>query len=113
MKPPAELSSPITPFDEEFATDPAAVFARLRSAAPVHHVALPDGSRALLVTREADVRAWLADARLSVDKKHAHTGYRGFCLPPALDANLLNMDGPTTCGSVAWSPRGSPGLDPL
>jgi cytochrome P450 len=47
------------------------------------------------VTRYEDVRAALADPRLSLDKAHATEGnYRGLSLPPALDANLLNMDPP-------------------
>lgn len=75
--------------------DPYATYARLRDTAPVHRVAGPDGSPAWLVTRYDDVRAALADPRLSLDKSHALPGgYRGFSLPPALDANLLNMDPP-------------------
>ncbi|MCB5181258.1 cytochrome P450 family protein [Streptomyces antimicrobicus] len=81
------------PFGDAYRADPHAVFAALRAEAPVHRVQLPDGSHAWLVTREADVRAGLADPRLSVDKRHADAGYRGFSLPPALDANLLNLDG--------------------
>ncbi|MEU4995431.1 cytochrome P450 [Streptomyces sp. NPDC021622] len=75
--------------------DPYAVYARLRETAPVHRVAGPDGSPAWLVTRYDDVRAALADPRLSLDNSHALPGsYRGFALPPALEANLLNMDPP-------------------
>lgn len=75
--------------------DPYTTYARLRDTAPVHRVAGPDGSPAWLVTRYDDVRAALADPRLSLDKSHALPGgYRGFALPPALDANLLNMDPP-------------------
>ncbi|WP_406388397.1 cytochrome P450 [Streptomyces sp. NBC_00211] len=80
------------PFDESFARDPYAVHARLRAAGPVHRVALPDGSPVWLVTRASDVRAGLADARYSVNKRHSTTGFSGFSLPPALDANLLNID---------------------
>jgi cytochrome P450 len=54
---------------------------------------LPDGSQVWLVTRYAEVRAALADPRLSLDKRNA-VGWAGFSLPPALDANLLNMDPP-------------------
>ncbi|MEU2831099.1 cytochrome P450 [Streptomyces lavendulae] len=79
------------PFGEPFARDPHAVYATLRAAGPVHRVALPDGSPVWLVVREADVRAGLSDQRLSVDKKHSATGFSGFSLPPALDANLLNV----------------------
>lgn len=79
------------PFGEPFARDPHAVYAALRAAGPVHRVALPDGSAAWLVVREADVRAGLSDQRLSVDKRHSATGFSGFSLPPALDGNLLNV----------------------
>ncbi|GGO50266.1 cytochrome P450 family protein [Streptomyces lasiicapitis] len=76
-------------------TDPYGTYAHLRESAPVRRIAGPDGTPAWLVTRYADVRAALADQRLSVDKRHALPGsYRGFSLPPALDANMLNMDPP-------------------
>ncbi|MDT0269481.1 cytochrome P450 [Streptomyces sp. DSM 44915] len=81
------------PFTERFTADPHAALAALREAAPVHRVALPDGSPVWLVTRDADVRPLLADPRLSVSKRHARTPWRGFALPPELDANLLNLDG--------------------
>ncbi|MEU9050955.1 cytochrome P450 [Streptomyces sp. NPDC048384] len=74
---------------------PYDVYRRLRDTAPVHRIAGPDGSPAWLVTRYGDVREALADPRLSLDKRHAAPGsYRGLALPPALDANLLNMDPP-------------------
>ncbi|WP_309238675.1 cytochrome P450 family protein [Actinoplanes aureus] len=47
-----------------------------------------------LVTRYGDVRSALTDSRLSLAKSVSRVGYRGFALPPALDANLLNMDPP-------------------
>lgn len=80
------------PFDQEFFQDPYPTYAGLRDAGPVHQIALPDGSPVWLVTRERDVRAGLTDTRLSVNKAHSTNGYRGFSLPPALDANLLNID---------------------
>jgi cytochrome P450 len=74
---------------------PYDVYRRLRESAPVHRITGPDGTPAWLVTRYDDVRAALADPRLSLDKRHATPGtYKGFSLPPALDANLLNMDPP-------------------
>ncbi|MFK0159749.1 cytochrome P450 [Streptomyces sp. NPDC090499] len=79
----------------ELLADPYAGYARLREAGPVHRVAGTDGLPAWLVTRYEDVRPALADPRLSLDKAHAEPGgYRGLALPPALDANLLNMDPP-------------------
>ncbi|MET9646240.1 cytochrome P450 family protein [Streptomyces syringium] len=82
------------PFDAASFTDPYPMHARLRESGPVHRVTTPDGSPIWLVTREADVRTALNDRRLTVDKAHSGTGYKGFTLPPALDTNLLNMDGP-------------------
>ncbi|MEV4447099.1 cytochrome P450 family protein [Streptomyces mirabilis] len=74
---------------------PYAVYDRLRDTAPVHRVAGTDGNPAWLVTRYEDVREALANPLLSVDKKHALPGsYQGLSLPPALDANLLNMEAP-------------------
>src|SRR6266516_4033132 len=55
---------------------PYDAYRRLRDTAPVHRIAGPDGTPAWLVTRYDDVRAALADP------------------PPALDANLLNLDPP-------------------
>lgn len=81
-------------FDARFLDDPDAVYTVLRSEKPVHRAITPDGSPVWLVTRYDDVRAALADSRLSLDKRNAGTGYRGFDLPPELDANLLNMDAP-------------------
>ncbi|MGP3988846.1 cytochrome P450 family protein [Streptomyces sp. 3N207] len=80
------------PFDESFRAMPHAVYNKLRDEAAVHRVALPDGAEVWLVTRDKDVRAGLADPRLSVNKAHSTGGYQGFSLPPALDANLLNLD---------------------
>lgn len=83
------------PFDTEFIADPYPRYAWLRERAPVSRVRMPDGSMVWLVTTYADVRAALADPQLSLDKAEAgEGGYRGFALPPALDANLLNMDPP-------------------
>ncbi|MGW2492843.1 cytochrome P450 family protein [Streptomyces sp. NPDC001606] len=74
---------------------PYDAYRRLRDTAPVHRITGPDGTPAWLVTRYEDVRTALADPRLSLDKRHAAPGtYKGFALPPALDANLLNMDPP-------------------
>ncbi|GGM30405.1 cytochrome P450 [Dactylosporangium sucinum] len=76
----------------------------------MHRIALPDGSPAWLVTRYEDVRAGLADPRLSLDKRHSGGGWSGFSLPPRLDANLLNMDDPDHARirrvvAPAFSPR--------
>lgn len=86
---------PATVDPAELLADPYTGYARLREAGPVHRVAGTDGLPAWLVTRYEDVRQALADPRLSLDKANAGPGgYRGLALPPALDANLLNMDPP-------------------
>ncbi|MCM6774047.1 cytochrome P450 [Nocardia sp. CDC159] len=88
------MNSPLAPYDAAYLTDPHRVHRDLRDGGVVHRVVLPGGAAAWLVTREADVRRLLTDARLSVDKRTATDGYKGFALPPALDANLLNIDPP-------------------
>jgi cytochrome P450 len=77
-----------------FSSDPYPAYRQLRDTAPACRVELPDGSPVWLVTRYPDVRALLADPRMSVDKRSGNGSWRGFSLPPALDANLLNMDPP-------------------
>ncbi|MGW4893346.1 cytochrome P450 family protein [Kitasatospora sp. NPDC004240] len=100
----------------ELIADPYAGYTALRTAGPVHRVVGPDGLPVWLVTRYADVRQALADPRLALDKRHATPGnYRGFALPPALDANLLNMDPPDHTRirrlvSQAFTPRRIAGL---
>ncbi len=89
MTPPTTL---LRPFDAEFFRDPYPVYARLRELGAVLEVALPDGARAWLVTREEEVRVAFTDRRLSVNKARSRNGYQGFSLPPALDANLANVD---------------------
>jgi len=74
--------------------DPFPVYAFLRQAGPAHRISLPTGATVWVLTRYEDVRAALADQRLSLDKTHARGGWSGFRLPPALDRNLLNMDPP-------------------
>jgi cytochrome P450 len=82
-------------FGDQFVQNPFSVYDQLREAGPVHQVTTPDGAPVWLVTRYADVRAALGDQRLSLSKTNAHGGgYKGLSLPPALDANLLNLDPP-------------------
>ncbi|MGK8553264.1 cytochrome P450 [Nocardia gipuzkoensis] len=60
----------------------------------VSQAELPGGQQVWVVAGYHEVAALLADERLSLDKRHsAGGGYAGFALPPALDRNLLNMDG--------------------
>ncbi|MBP2324670.1 cytochrome P450 [Kibdelosporangium banguiense] len=67
---------------------------REKGEAALLKITLPDGSEAWLVTEYEDVRAGLADPRLSLSKDNATSRYTGFKLPPALDRNLLNLDPP-------------------
>jgi cytochrome P450 len=59
----------------------------------VHCARLAGGERIWVVSRYDDVRNLLADPRLALNKKASRAGYQGFGLPPALEANLLNLDG--------------------
>lgn len=54
-------------FTDDYWRDPYDVLSRLREAAPVREVDLPEGGRTWLVTRYADVRAAFTDARLAKD----------------------------------------------
>ena len=74
--------------------DPFPEYDRLRAAGPVYRASTPTGEEVWVVTRYADARPVLADPRFAFDKANSTSGYRGFALPPALDANLLNMDDP-------------------
>ncbi|MFE2848332.1 cytochrome P450 [Streptomyces scopuliridis] len=88
-------------FTWEFATDPYPAYAWLREHSPVHRTALPSGVEAWLVTRYADARQALADARLSKNPTHhagpAHakgkTGIPGE-RKAELMTHLLNIDPP-------------------
>ena len=108
---------PVVEFDAAFLAEPYAAFADLRERGPVHRARTPDGAPIWLVTRWDEVRALAADPRLSVDKRHSTGGYRGFSLPPELDANLLNLDGPDhrrlrRLVSTAFTPRRVQSLRP-
>lgn len=59
----------------------------------VRRTETPDGHPVWVIAGYDEVSALLADPQLSLDKRHACDGYTGFALPPALDRNLLNMDG--------------------
>ncbi|GAB4590215.1 cytochrome P450 family protein [Nocardia sp. IFM 10818] len=61
--------------------------------AGVHQAELPDGSPVWVVTGYEAVTRLLADPGMSASKAVSSTGFRGQNLPPALDANLLNIDG--------------------
>ncbi|MFD7903555.1 cytochrome P450 [Kitasatospora sp. NPDC059747] len=91
----AGLPSDGTLFDGTLLTDPHAGYAHLRTACPVVRTTTPDGAPVWLVTRYEDVRAGLADPRLSLSKATStSSGTHGASMPSALDAHLLNMDPP-------------------
>ncbi|MFC0531362.1 cytochrome P450 family protein [Phytohabitans kaempferiae] len=103
--------------DAAFMADPFPSYATWRRRAPIHRAVTPNGSAAWLVTRYLDVRRCLVDPRLSLDKTNSRSGYRGLPLPPALDANLLNMDPPQHSRvrrlvSTAFTPRRLRRLEP-
>ncbi|KND35163.1 cytochrome P450 family protein [Streptomyces acidiscabies] len=90
-----------TLFTWEFASNPYPAYAWLREHAPVHRTTLPSGVDAWLVTRYADAKQALADARLSKNPAHhdgpAHakgkTGIPGE-RKAELMTHLLNIDPP-------------------
>src|SRR5215212_1961458 len=78
--------------------DPFPLFARVRSAGPVHQVTLADGHPAWLVVGYEEARAALSDPRLSKDM-HAALARSGEVvaegLPgPALARHMLAVDPP-------------------
>ncbi|MEU6175715.1 cytochrome P450 [Streptantibioticus parmotrematis] len=114
-----------TLFTWEFASDPYPAYAWLREHAPVRRTTLPSGVDAWLVTRYADARQALADARLSKNPVHhseqaAHAkgkvgipGERG----AELMTHLLNIDPPDHTRlrrlvSKAFTPRGTAAFEP-
>lgn len=75
--------------------DPYPLISKLRDECPVHRASGPEGQAVFYLTRHADAVAALSDPRLTVDKTHAAQGaWNGYPMPAALDANLLNLDGP-------------------
>lgn len=88
-------------FTWQFASDPYPAYAWLREHSPVHRTTLPSGVEAWLVTRYADARQALADARLSKNPVHhserAHAkGKVGIPGERSADlmTHLLNIDPP-------------------
>jgi cytochrome P450 len=82
-------------FGAALLADPHGGYAGLRAVGPVHRTTTPDGARVWLVTGYPEVRAALADPRLSLDKRTASSsGDHGASMPPELDAHLLNLDPP-------------------
>ena len=80
-------------FDDDYFRDPGAAHERLRAGGPIHRAVLSSGDEAWLLVGHEQVRAALTDPRLSVDRRHAGSGYTGLSLPGALNRNLLSLDG--------------------
>ena len=87
-------------FDRAFIDDPHPAYDWLREHAPVHKTRLPNGVEAYLVTRYDDVKAVLADPRLSKNAAQSFPGWRpGRTGIPGehrsgVAAHLLNLDPP-------------------
>jgi cytochrome P450 len=87
-------------FDPDFKANPYPTYARLRSEAPVHRVALPDGRGVWLVTRYEDVSTVLKDERFVKDWRNAMTPEQLAQIPPIpevmkpLARNMLDTDPP-------------------
>jgi cytochrome P450 len=89
-----------TLFDRAFVSDPYPAYAWLREHAPVRRVRLPSGVEAYLVTRHEDVKAVLADPRMSKNAARSYplwspgrTGIPGEHRS-GIAAHLLNIDPP-------------------
>lgn len=71
---------------------PYAAYAWLREDGGVHRAVKPGGGQVWVISRHADVKALLADPRMSIQASNSRHGYQGFGLPPALDEHLMNVD---------------------
>ena len=92
-----DMAAPLEPkpLGDRYFQDPLSIFARMREESPVTSVITPEGQRAWLITRYGDVRAALADPRLSKDWRKLRTP--GFEPDPTvgfLMAHMLNADPP-------------------
>lgn len=103
-------------FDPAFEANPYPVYAQLRSDAPIHRVALPDGRDMWLVTRYEDVSVVLKDRRFVKDWRNAMTQEQLAQVPPILEVmkplsrNMLDTDPPDherlrALVSKAFTPR--------
>ena len=103
-------------FDPVFKADPYPTYARLRSSAPVHRAAMPDGRGVWLITRYEDVLAVLKDERFVKDWRSALTPEQLAEIPPIpevmkpLSRNMLDTDPPDherlrALVSKAFTPR--------
>ena len=103
-------------FDPAFTVNPYPTYARLRSTAPVHRAALPDGRGVWLITRYDDVLAVLKDERFVKDWRKVMTPEQLDQVPAIpevmkpLSRNMLDTDPPDherlrALVSKAFTPR--------
>src|SRR5262249_35605096 len=98
----ADHADQLVQLDESFMADPHALYEMLRRERPVTQARMPQGLRIWLVTRYADVRAALVDARLAKDAaglsevfdRRAVDGQQRVKWAQELSAHMLNSDPP-------------------
>jgi cytochrome P450 len=80
----------------DYFQEPLKYFARMRAKAPVTAVRMPEGNRAWMITRYAEVRAALADPRLAKDwsGKMRPADFEPDPVTGYLSAHLLSLDPP-------------------
>src|SRR5215469_4131724 len=80
----------------DYFQEPLKYFARMRAKAPVTAVRMPEGNRAWMITRYAEVRAALADPRLAKDwaGKLRPADFQPDPVTGYLSAHLLSLDPP-------------------
>ncbi|MER7638967.1 cytochrome P450 [Streptomyces sp. NPDC126522] len=90
---PVNQPTPIPiPVDRPTPFDPPTALTHLRDELPVAPLAFPDGPPGWLVTRYDDVRAALADPRLSSRRPHLNSHVRASLISPAEMATLRPSD---------------------
>ena len=87
----AAIAEPI-PLVPDLAGCPYAAYARLREDGGAHQAVMAEGLPVWVISRHDEVKALLADPRMSVNARTAGRGYPGFQFPPALNEHLLNVD---------------------
>src|SRR3712207_9511092 len=103
-------------FDPTFIANPYPTYAELRSTAPIHRIALPDGRGVCWVTRYEDALAIFKDERFVKDWRKVLAPEQRAQLPPIppvmepLSKNMLDTDPPDherlrALVSKAFTPR--------
>jgi len=71
---------------------PYDAYTQLREDGGAHQAVMTEGLPVWVISRHEDVKALLADPRMSMNARTAGRGYPGFQFPPALNEHLLNVD---------------------